>query len=100
LAQGKHKSLTYILQHMKQHKKNDEIIRIILEPGGTRFIYQELQSFNPEGCGSTGQALGLLPRDHQFESHKPQDHWRLTWLLTSRSVGLVEVRASWPEHTR
>ena len=25
-------------------------------------------------------------------------HWRLTWSLTSRPVGLVEVRASWPGH--
>jgi len=28
------------------------------------------------------------------------DHWRLTWSLTSGPVGLVEVRASWPEHPR
>jgi hypothetical protein len=27
-------------------------------------------------------------------------HWRLTWSLTSRPVGLVEGRASWPEHPR
>jgi len=27
-------------------------------------------------------------------------HWRLTWLLTSGPVGLVEVRASWPGHPR
>jgi len=27
-------------------------------------------------------------------------HWRLTWSLTSGSVGLVEVRASWPGHPR
>jgi hypothetical protein len=27
-------------------------------------------------------------------------HWRLTWSLTSGPVGLVEVRASWPEHPR
>ena len=26
------------------------------------------------------------------------DHWRFTWSLISGSVGLVEVRASWPEH--
>jgi len=26
-------------------------------------------------------------------------HWRLTWSLTSRPVGLVEVRANWPEHS-
>ena len=27
-------------------------------------------------------------------------HWRLTWSLTLGPVGLVEVRASWPENTR
>jgi hypothetical protein len=27
-------------------------------------------------------------------------HWRLTWSLTSGPVGLVEVRASWPGHSR
>jgi hypothetical protein len=27
-------------------------------------------------------------------------HWKLTWSLTSGSVGLVEVRASWPGHPR
>jgi len=27
-------------------------------------------------------------------------HWRLTWSLTLGPVGLVEVRASWPEHPR
>jgi hypothetical protein len=31
---------------------------------------------------SIGQALSLLPRSHQFEYHKPQGRWRLTWLLT------------------
>jgi hypothetical protein len=29
---------------------------------------------NLEGYNSTGQALCLLPRGHQFESHKPQSH--------------------------
>jgi len=28
------------------------------------------------------------------------DHWRLTWSLTSGPVGLVEVSASWPGHPR
>ena len=28
---------------------------------------------------STGQTLDLLPRGHQLESHKPQDHWRVAW---------------------
>jgi len=26
--------------------------------------------YKHEGCSSTGQALGLLPKGHQFESHK------------------------------
>jgi hypothetical protein len=56
-------------------------------------------NLNHEGCSSTGQTLGLLPRGHQFESHKPQDYWRLTWSLTSGSVGLVEVRTSWPRYS-
>jgi len=33
-----------------------------------------LKKLNPEGCSSTSQALGLLPRGHQFESHKPQSY--------------------------
>jgi len=28
------------------------------------------------------------------------DHWKLTWTLTSGPVGLVEVRASWTGHPR
>jgi len=27
-------------------------------------------------------------------------HWRLTWLLTSGHVGLIEVRARWSQHPR
>ena len=49
---------------------------------------------NLERCSLTGQALCLLFKDHQFESHKPQGHWRFTWSLISGPVGLVEVRAS------
>jgi hypothetical protein len=48
----------------------------------------------------TCQILGLFPIGHQFESHKLQVHWSLTWLLTSRPVGLVEVRVSWSGHQR
>jgi len=55
---------------------------------------------NPERCSSTGQTLSLLIRGHQFESHKPQGHWRLTWVLTSGLVGLIEVLASWFGHPR
>jgi hypothetical protein len=29
---------------------------------------------NYEGCSLTDQVLDLLSRDHQFESHKPQDY--------------------------
>jgi hypothetical protein len=49
---------------------------------------------------NSGQVLGLLSKGHQFESHKPQSYWRLTWSLTSGPVGLVEVPASWPEQSR
>jgi hypothetical protein len=49
---------------------------------------------NPKWCNSTGQALGLLPKSHQFESHKLQGFWRLPWSLTSRPMILVEVRTS------
>jgi hypothetical protein len=28
------------------------------------------------------------------------DHWKLTWSLTSGPVGLVEIHASWPGHPR
>ena len=27
-------------------------------------------------------------------------HWKLIWSLTSGPVGLVKVRANWPEHPR
>jgi hypothetical protein len=43
-----------------------------------------LQS-NPDGWSLTGQVLSLFSRCHQFECHKPQVHWRLTWPLTSGS---------------
>jgi len=36
-----------------------------------------------------------------YTTHQSYDgHWRLTWLLTSGPVGLVEVRASWSGHPR
>jgi len=47
-----------------------------------------------------GQTLGLFSRNHQFESHKSQSHWKLTWSLTSGPVGLVEMRVSWCGHSR
>jgi hypothetical protein len=39
-----------------------------------------------KGCSSIGQAMSLFPRSHQFECHKPQGCWRLTWLLTFRAL--------------
>jgi len=47
---------------------------------------------NCERCSSTSQDLDLLPGGHS--SYKSQGHWRLTWLLTSGPVGLVEVPVS------
>jgi hypothetical protein len=46
-------------------------------------------SSNSERCSSTGQILDLLPRYHQFESHKPHGYWRFTWSLTSWSMRLI-----------
>jgi hypothetical protein len=45
---------------------------------------------------STDQILSLFFNGHEFESL--QSHWRLTWSLTSRLVGLVKVHARWPDH--
>jgi hypothetical protein len=39
-----------------------------------------------KGCSSIGQAMSLFSRNHQFECHKPQGCWRLTWLLTFRAL--------------
>ena len=33
---------------------------------------------NPEGYNLISQVLNLFLKDHQFECHKPQGHWRLT----------------------
>jgi hypothetical protein len=41
-------------------------------------VRERNESSNPEGCSLIGQVLDLLLRGYQFESHKPQDHWRLT----------------------
>ena len=46
------------------------------------------------------KTLSLLYRSHLFEFHKSQDHWELTWSLTSGPVKLVEVHASWPGYPR
>jgi mRNA-degrading endonuclease YafQ of YafQ-DinJ toxin-antitoxin module len=45
-------------------------------------------------CRSIGQVLSLITRDHQFESHKLQGHWRLIWSLILGLVRLVEVCVS------
>ena len=74
---------------------------------GSSFLFIKFLTFeqkkknhvwNLEGWSSTSQTLSLLPKCHQFESHKSQGHWRLTWSLTSGLVRLVEVRASRPKH--
>jgi hypothetical protein len=38
--------------------------------------------------------MNLFLISHQFKSHKPKSHWRLTWSLTLGSVELVEVRVN------
>jgi hypothetical protein len=49
---------------------------------------------NPERYGLIDQDLGLFFKCHQFESHKSQSHWKLTWSLTSVSVRLIEVHVN------
>ena len=60
----------------------------------------ELEAFyiNFKGCNSTRQVLDLFSKNYQFESHKPQDHWRLIWSLISWPVRLVRVHTSWLGH--
>ena len=41
----------------------------------------------------------IMNRGRQFESHKFQTHWRLTWSLTSGPVGLVDMYVSWHDHS-
>jgi hypothetical protein len=55
---------------------------------------QESDLINLEGCSSISQALNLFSRDHQFESHKTQGHYKFIWSLTLGSIGLVEIRVS------
>jgi hypothetical protein len=49
---------------------------------------------NARSASLIDQVLSLLLKDHQFESHKSQGHWRFTWSLTSGLVGLVDMHAN------
>ena len=52
-----------------------------------------VRAWNQEVCFLCG--LRFEPCGSSYD-----DHWRLTWSLTSGPVGLVEVRASWLGHPR
>jgi hypothetical protein len=52
-----------------------------------------IRAWDREICFLDG--LRFEPCDCSYDGH-----WRLTWSLTSGSVGLVEVRTNWPEHPR
>jgi len=56
--------------------------------------YKYLNRYNSKECSLTGHIMGLLSRDHQFESRKPQGYCKFTWSLTSELMRLIEVRAS------
>ncbi|OVA03573.1 hypothetical protein BVC80_1651g80 [Macleaya cordata] len=59
-------------------------------------MFYKVEGVTLRGC-LTGSTIGLLPIGHQFES--PQGHWGIVKRPTPyRAPGLVEVRASWPEH--
>jgi len=72
-----------------KHKKKDTTIYITsLIDGGP-----VVRVWDQEVCSLCG--LRFEPCGYSYDGH-----WRLTWLLTSGPVGLVEVRASWPGHPR
>jgi hypothetical protein len=56
------------------------------------FIIQKYFSSNYEKYNLTGQVLNLFLKSQQFESHKSQGYWRLTWSLISGLVKLIEIR--------
>jgi hypothetical protein len=49
----------------------------------------KIKALKSEGYNLTGQILDLFFRGHQFESHKPQGYWRLTWSLILELVRLI-----------
>jgi hypothetical protein len=55
---------------------------------------------NLDGRASFNCIINLFTFGLRFKSCDCiyNDYWRLTWSLISGPVGLVEVRASWPEH--
>jgi hypothetical protein len=62
---------------------------ILLVVGGGPVV----KAWDQEVCSLCG--LRFEPCDCSYN-----DHWRLTWSLTSGPMELVEVRASWPGHLR
>jgi len=46
------------------------------------FINQE-NGCNSYECSLINQTLSLLYEDHQFEYYKSEDHYSLTWSLTT-----------------
>jgi hypothetical protein len=61
-------------------------IKVIVEP--SRW-WPVVRAWDQEICSLYG--LGFEPCGCSYDSH-----WKLTWSLTSGPVGLVKVRASWP----
>jgi hypothetical protein len=72
-------------------------INKIINNSNERLSFKLLQSIMRK-YNSIDQTLILLFKDHQFEFHKSQGHWRFTWSLTLGPVRLVGIRVRWPEH--
>jgi hypothetical protein len=70
---------SYISSHYKMHEEN--------HLGGGPVI----RTWDQEVCFLCG--LRFEPCGCSYD-----DHWRLTWSLTSGHVGLVEVHVSWSGH--
>jgi hypothetical protein len=67
--------------HPRHHLKSESQVHL----GGDLVV----RAWDQEICFLYG--LKFEPYSCSYDGH-----WRLTLSLTSRSVGLVEVRASWP----
>jgi hypothetical protein len=80
----------FVIYQVNFFKREDQRATTVLHDGTneagrtvirTQCAVMELTKFRFEPCGCSYD-----------------DHWRLTWSLTSGPVGLVEIRASWSGH--
>jgi hypothetical protein len=72
---------------------------------GTQHLWKENYEQEPTRWWSSGKSLGqevcsLCGLRFELYDYSYDGHWRLTWLLTSGPVKLVEMRVNWSKHLR